>query len=249
VSPRPVQKRYEPRYEIIGAAQEEEAERVKRPPSYEIIKTLTPTALVVAGFWSHSHAVLFSLAGVSVVGIFYDHIKDAVISIKDKSHNKDVVTRNLKQLCAFSEELGPFLNPEFNRSDTFTGIANEINRKYPQIQYRNPIPPVDIFYHQWYFLNARLHRDDFTPEQFHSAVRELWNVLASYSLLCVYRSYEAFAQHSGLIDPQSKSQFNGFQQNWTAFGNSWIKFSKQLNRELTGFEPIPISLNLPLPLA
>lgn len=96
----------------LGLLRDEEPERVKRPPTYEIIKTLTPTALVAAEFWSHSHAVLFSLAGVSVVGIFYDHIKDAVISIKDKSHNKDVVSRNLKMLRTFSEELGPFLNSD-----------------------------------------------------------------------------------------------------------------------------------------
>jgi hypothetical protein len=248
VSLGPVQRRYEPRYEIIGAAQEEKPERVKHPPTYEIIKTLTPTALVVAGFWSHSHAVLFSLAGLSVVGVFYDHIKDVAISIRDKSRNKDVVKRNLKQFRAFSEELGPFLNHETNRSDTFAGIANKINGKYPQIQYRVPIPPVEVFHNNWYFLNVRIQRDDFTPEQFHGAVRELWNVLSGWSLYCVYRSYEAFAQNSSVIDSESKSQFNAFQQNWTAFISDWLKFIKQLNKDLTGVEPLPLGVTMPLPL-
>jgi hypothetical protein len=245
VSPKPVQRRYEPRYEIVGA---DEPEVVKRPPAYEIIKTLTPTALVIAGFLSHSHAILFSLAGLSVVGVFYDHIKNRLISIKGKSHNKNVVKGNLEQLRTFSEELGPFLDVQTNRSDTFQGIASEINRKCPQIQYRCPIPSVELFYQQWYFLNLRIQRDDFSPEQFHGAARELWNVLSGFSLHCVYRSYEAFAQYSSAIDAQNKSQFNGFQQKWNAFGDSWLKFTKQLNRDLTGFQPIPISLNLPLPL-
>lgn len=243
-----MQRRYEPRYEIIGAAQGEEPERVKRAPTYEIIKTLTPTALVVAGFWSHSHAILFSLAGLSVVGVFYDHIKDAVIFVKDKSHHKSVVKRNLKQFRTFSEELGPFLNTELNRSDTFASISNTINQKHPQLQYRFPIPPVEVFYNNWYFLNIRIQRDDFTPEQFHGAVRELWNVLSGWSLYCVYRSYEVFAQNSSVIDSQYKSQFNAFQQNWTAFITGWLKFIKQLNKELTGFEPLPLSVNMPLPL-
>jgi hypothetical protein len=246
VTPGPVQRRYDPRYEIIS--DQEGQESLKRPPSYEIIKTLTPTALVVAGFLSHSHVILFSLAGLSVVGVFYDQIRHAIIAVKDKSHNKHVAKRNLRQLRNFSEELGPFLDVQMNRSDTFQGIANEITRKYPQIQYRSPIPPVELLYQQWHFLNIRIQRDHFTPEQFHGAARELWNVLSGFSLYCVYRSYEAFAQHSSTIDAQCKSQFNSFQQNWTTFGNGWMKFTKQVNKDLRGFEPLPNHITLPLPL-
>jgi hypothetical protein len=97
--------------------------------------------------------ILFSLAGLSVVGVFYDQIRHAIIAGKDKSRNKDVAKRNLSRLRNLSEELGPFLDVQMNRSDTFQGIANEITRKYPQIQYRSPVPPVELFYQQWHFLN------------------------------------------------------------------------------------------------
>lgn len=59
----------------------------------------------------------------------------------------------------------------------------------------------------------------------------------------MYRSYEVFAQNSSVIDSECKSQFNAFQQNWTAFVGSWLKFIKQLNKELTGFEPLTINVN------
>lgn len=249
MSVRPMRKRYELRTGIVGATLEEELEPAKKTPTIEIIKALTPTSLAVAAVVSNAHhAVLYSLAGLSAAGVFYDHVKDAVLARKDKSHNKNVVKRNLKQFRTFSEELGPFLNTELTRSDTFAGIANAIKQKHPQIQYRFPIPPVEVFYNNWYFLNSRIQRDDFTPEQFHGAVKELWNVLSGWSLYCVYRSYEVFAQNSSVIDSQYKSQFNAFQQNWTAFITGWLKFIKQLNKELTGFEPLPLGVNMPLPL-
>ena len=242
-------RRFDPQFAFWGN-DEEEPKDVHRPPTIDIIKALTPTALVVVGYFSRNRpSAFYGLAVLAVLGTFYDPIVHRIHLLRDKVHNKRIAKGNLRQLRTFSEELGNFLDVSGNRLDTLQGLMDYIRTRFPTASYRVPIPAVEIFHNQWHYLNRRIQAENFTPNQFHPAAHELWNVISGYSVHSVFRAFETFVDMSKDFQFKEKSQFNAFQQNWVLFANSYIKFLKHLNEDFRGFEALPISVTLPLPLS
>jgi hypothetical protein len=237
--------RFEPQFDFIGVEQEEQS--VKRPPAYEIIKTLTPFALVVAGIYTKSHGILYTLAGVAVIGIYYDHVKHWVVSYRINSHNRRVAKRNIKRLKVLSEDLGHYFDLSWNRTDTLHGIVNSIGQRDMLLPQKFGLPQVNIFHVHWHFLNERIQNERFNAKQFYAAAKELQSLISSYSAQAVHPAYGALAYEKSLT-PNERSYLSAFQMRWVAFVNDYIKFVKELNKDFNNFEQLPIGVSLPLPL-
>src|SRR6267142_528288 len=119
--------RFEPQIDFFGSEQEEQ--RVKKPPAYEIIKTLTPFALIIVGYFSKSHGLLYALAVIAVLGIYYDHVKHWAISSRTNAHNEKIAKANIRRVRVVSEELGHYFDLSWNRNDTLHGIVNSMGQR------------------------------------------------------------------------------------------------------------------------
>lgn len=239
--------RYDPQY-IIGMQQEPD-HSVKRPPVYEIIKTLTPILLVVFGYLGKmSRPVFYGFAALAVIGIYYEPMLKGIKSVTRKRHNRAVAKENMKQLRQLSDELANFLDISVSRSDNLQSIVNSISQRTIETTKNVHIPAPDIFHYQAYYLHKRIQSEHLSVEQFGDVVTEFYGLISGYNSYAVSPVFRILASEN-LLNAYEKSQLNGFHLRWVTYLGEYIKFAKQLNRDFRSEGSFSIGIGLPLPLA
>jgi hypothetical protein len=224
-------------------------ETPKKTPFYEIIKTLTPTLLIIFGYLGKmSRPIFYGFAFLAVIGIYYDPISKRLGAMRDRFHNRTVVNNHIKQLRLLAEELATFLDISVNRNDRLQAIVDSINQRNFELTKNLRLPAPDIFHAQGYYLGMRIHYEHLNVRQFHAVFTEFYALISGYSSYAVCPVFRTLAQEN-LLNAYEKSQLNAFQQRWNAYIADYVKFAKQLNRDLHSVPAFSIGIGVPLPIS
>ena len=211
---------------------------------------IAATSLVLSAFQQETKR-FWGMLGVCALMIlvgFYRLLISGVRALFRRAHNAGVLRKNMQELRRFSGEAGVFLNGAL-RNDTLQAILLELGQRQPAFVISTKVPAVAIFHGHWYYLDARLHGDDFTPVTFHDAADELLSIVRSYTTFCVLPVFHMFAsEFREVLTANEKSKLNAFQQQFVNFVNSYVKFLTRLNDEFLELPEFQTGIAYPPPL-
>jgi len=243
-----------PGFDVSQYFREQVEEKSAKPSIFDIFaKLLLPIVLAsVAVYRRDSTVPLLGFAAVALLASFYRFILDFFKRVASETHDRRVAKKALKPFRSFCRELSFYFDASTSRSDTLTGILNEIARRSTQGTQLNlglRIPPVELFHNHMHWLNRRIINEKLSASQFHEVVNEFTGLISSYSSFCVYPVFRIFASElrEGLM-PHEKSQLNGFQGRFVVSVTGYQKFLKDLNQDFRLLPDFPIVIMLPDPL-